>query len=63
MTPSTFEIKIVQKQATLPPVTTVIGTGTSATRANFLIVMPSYLDPMKAVGVTNLPPHAPQATK
>jgi len=37
MTPSTFDIKIIQKQATPGPVTTATGTGNSATRAEFFM--------------------------
>ena len=39
MTPSTFDIKIVQKQATPGPITTAIGTGSSATRTEFFIAI------------------------
>lgn len=39
MTPSTFDIKIVQKQATPGPVTAAIGTGSSATRTEFFIAI------------------------
>ena len=35
--PSTFEIEIVQKQATPGPVITAIGTGSLATRVEFFI--------------------------
>ncbi len=37
MTPSSFDIKVIQKQATPPPVGPVLGTGTGATRAEFFI--------------------------
>ena len=40
MTPSTFEIKIIQKQATPGPITVAVGTGNAAARADFLIVLP-----------------------
>lgn len=43
--PSTFEIKIVQKQATAAPVTTAIGTGSGATRTEFFIALASTVAP------------------
>lgn len=42
MTPSTFEIKVIQKQATPDPVGTVVGTGTSATRVEFFVSLPAW---------------------
>lgn len=48
MTPSTFDIKIVQKQATPGPVTTAIGTGSSATRTEFFISLPQAATPGQA---------------
>ena len=49
MTPSTFDIKIVQKQATPRPVTTAIGTGSSATRAEFFISFPQAVTPWQVL--------------
>ena len=43
MTPATFAIKIVQQAATPAPVTTALGTGSSATRTDFFIVLPSQV--------------------
>ena len=36
-----FDFKITQKQATAAPVATVTGTGSSASRTDFVIVIPS----------------------
>lgn len=55
MTPSTFEIKIIQKQATPLPATTAIGTGSYATRADFLIVLPSQVGSVQAPTTVILP--------
>ena len=37
VTPTTFTVKIVQKQATPEPVTIAVGTGSSATRVEFFM--------------------------
>ncbi len=52
--PSTFDIKIIQKQATPAPVTTAIGTGNSATRADFLIVLPAQVGSAQAPATVTL---------
>lgn len=39
MTPSTLDMRIVQKQATPEPVTTAVGTGSSSTRTEFTITI------------------------
>lgn len=50
MPPATFDIKIVQKQATPGPVTTAIGTGSSATRTEFFIAMAPLITPAQLDG-------------
>ena len=49
MMPSTFEIKIVQKQAIPGPVTTASGTGTASARAEFFISLPPVA-PVQSLG-------------